>query len=84
MLIKLYKIIDSHVYKRYKTPNRPNIICSTYNCSEGISYKEKSEICYGCSISNDPVEKLYKARDSWSSEFCYVYYDNKKSSNNKR
>lgn len=83
MLIKLYKIIDSHVYKRYKTPNRPNIICSTYNCSEGISYKGESKICYGCSIANDPVEELYN-NDSWDSKFCYVCYDNKKSSNNKR
>ena len=83
MLIKLYKIINSHVYKRYKTPDRPNIICRTYNCSEGISYKENSKICYGCSISNDPVEKLYNACDGWDSECCYVY-DNKKSSNNRR
>lgn len=65
MLIKLYKIINSHVYKRYKTPDRPKIICRTYNCSEGISYKENSKICYGCSISNDPVEKLYDACDGW-------------------
>ena len=79
MLVKSYKIINSHVYKRYKTPNYPNMICQIYNCSEGSSHNERSIVCMGCNICNYPLEELYgDFGGGWETKFCYIYISNKK------
>lgn len=78
MLVKLYKIIDKKLYKRYVTPKYPNMICQIYNCSEGSSYSERSLVCKGCNKCNYLLEELYGDFGGWQTKFCYTYISNKK------
>ena len=69
MLLKLYKITKLEVFKRIKTPKKPNIICETYKCPISDAYTGNAT-CKRCSKINELIFQQYN--DSWDTINSYT------------